>query len=122
MADHKHSGNLLYEKAMSKKRKYRSKHKHQHSHKAPAEKVERIDISITELEAILEHARGSLSEQEYHTLRSVVKTLYFLTTELEKKHVSIERLKRMLFGTATESLKNVLDKVLEQNKNQQEDE
>jgi len=100
---------------MSKKRKNRPKRKRQSSHKAPS-KIETIDISITELEAIIERAKVEpLSEQEYQTLQSVVKTLMFLTQELEKKHVSVERLKRMLFGAATEKLKNILDKASEQN-------
>ncbi len=77
--------------------------------------MERIDISITELEAIVEHAKAEpLSEQEYQTLQSVIKTLLFLTQELEKKHVSVKRLKQMLFGAATEKLRNVIDKALEQ--------
>ncbi|MFH1614457.1 MAG: hypothetical protein ABIG61_05170 [Planctomycetota bacterium] len=107
---------------MSKKRKNRPKRKRQRSPDA-ASTIERIDISISDLEAILEHAKSEpLSEQEYQTLQSVVKTLLFLTQELEKKHVSVERLKRMLFGAATEKLKNVLDKALEQNDKQQENE
>ena len=107
---------------MSKKRKNRPKRKQQHSHKTPS-KIEHIDISITELEAIVEHAKTEpLSEQDCEQLHLVLKTLYFLTTELEKKHVSIERLKRMLFGAATEKLKKVLDKALEQGNKQQEDE
>ena len=96
---------------MSKKRKNRPKHKRQTSHSAPS--IDRIDISISELEAIVEHAKGALSEQEYQILQSVVKTLVFLTQELEKKHVSVERLKRMLFGAATEKLRNVIDEALD---------
>lgn len=108
---------------MSKKRKSRSKHKRQHSYKAPAEKMERIDISIAELEAIIDRSKTApLSEQDCERLHHVLQTLYFLTTELEKKHVSIERLKRMLFGAATEKLKNVIDEALEQNSKQQENE
>jgi len=57
---------------MSKKHKHRSKRRRQYSHEAPS-KIERIDISITELEKIVEHARESLSEQEYQTLNAVYK-------------------------------------------------
>lgn len=122
LEDHEYPDNLLYGKTMSKKRKNHPKHKRQHSHKRPS-KIKHIDISITELEAIIEHAKSEpLGEQEYQTLQSVVKTLLFLTQELEKKHVSVERLKRMLFGAATEKLKNVIDKALEQNDKQQEKE
>ena len=108
---------------MSKRRKNRHKRKRQHSHEAPSKKIERIDISISELEAIIEHSKSEpLSEQEYQTLQSVVRTLLFLTQELEKKHVSVKRLKQMLFGAATEKLRNVIDKALSQNDKQQENE
>ena len=98
---------------MNRKRKKNPRRKRKRS-SSPAASIERIDISISELEAILAHAKGALSEQEYQTLQSVVKTLLFVTEELEKKQVSVKRLKQMLFGAATEKLKNVLDEALGQ--------
>ena len=51
--------------------------------------MERIDISISELEAIVERSQTEpLSEQDCERLRSVLQTLYFLTQELEKKGAS----------------------------------
>jgi len=76
---------------------------------------ERVDLEMSELEAILERSKaGPLSDQDYEQLRSVVQTLYFLTQELEKKHVSIQRLKQMLFGTTTESTRTVMKKILDE--------
>jgi transposase len=76
---------------------------------------ERVDLEMSELEAILERSKaGPLSDQDYEQLRSVVQTLYFLTQELEKKHVSIQRLKQMLFGAATESTRKVMEKILDE--------
>ncbi len=63
---------------MNKKRKTRPKRKRQRSPKAPSS-TERIDINISELEAIIERAKGALSEQEYQTLQAVVKTNAFFT-------------------------------------------
>ena len=107
---------------MSKKRKNRPKLKRRYSHDTPS-KIERIDISISELESIIERSKAEpLSEQDCEQLRLVLQTLYFLTQELEKKHVSVKRLKQMLFGAATEKLRNVIDDALKQNDKQQEKE
>ena len=73
----------------------------------------RLELSMKELLAILEHARPSLSEEEFATLQGAMQTLEFLTRELEKKHVSIQRLKQLLFGASTETTAKVLAKILE---------
>jgi transposase len=76
---------------------------------------ERIELQMSELEAILERSRaGPLSEQDCEQLRSAVQTLYFLTQELEKNRVSVQRLKQLLFGATTEKTRKVLEKALEQ--------
>jgi transposase len=74
----------------------------------------RVELSMKDLEAILEHARSALSEEEFATLQGAMQTLEFLTRELEKKSVSIQRLKQLLFGAATETTKKVIEKILEQ--------
>jgi hypothetical protein len=66
------------------------------------------EIGIKELKAILDHARErALSPEEHEKLRAVVDTLGFLTLELEKKGVSIQRLRRLLFGASTEKTSRV---------------
>jgi len=91
------------------------------SRRSPSSRIkpddpECVELEMSELEAILERAKTEpLSEQDCEQLRLVLQTLYFLTQELEKKHVSVKRLKQMLFGAATEKLRNVLDKALGQN-------
>jgi transposase len=74
----------------------------------------RLELSMKDLEAILEHARSALSEKEYATLQGAMQTLEFLTRELEKKSVSIQRLRQLLFGAATEKTRKVIEKILEQ--------
>lgn len=97
---------------MSKKRKKNSRRKRRPSSQAAS--PDRVDISISELEAIIEHAKtGALSEPETQTLLSAVKTLLFLTQELEKNRVSVKRLKQLLFGATTEKIQNLLDGVLD---------
>jgi len=73
----------------------------------------RVELSIKELEAILEHARSALSEREFAVLKGVLQTLEFLTRELEKKSVSIQKLRQMLFGAATETTAKVFKKILD---------
>jgi len=80
----------------------------------------RIDVGIDELEAILDRARASLTEDEYEKIHGALETLLFLTLELEKKRVSVQRLKDMLFGAATEKTRKVLEKAFEASGTDQE--
>ncbi len=73
----------------------------------------RVELSLKDLETILEHTRTALSEAEFATLKRVVETLVFLTQELEKKSVSIQRLRQMLFGATTETTAKVIEKILQ---------
>jgi transposase len=73
----------------------------------------RLELSMKDLEAILEHARAALSQEEFATLKGAMQTLEFLTRELEKKSVSIQRLRQLLFGAATETTRKVIEKILE---------
>ena len=69
----------------------------------------------SELEAILERAKTTpMSEEEYGKLHAAIETLVFLTTELEKKRVSVQRLKQLLFGTTTETTRKVMEKILDE--------
>jgi transposase len=76
---------------------------------------ERIELDRGELEAILERAKTTtLSEGEYDKLQAAIETLIFLTAELEKKRVSIQRLKQMLFGITTEKTQKVMERILDE--------
>ena len=74
----------------------------------------RLELSRQELETILQHAKAALNDQEFATLQGAVETLAYLTSELEKKHVSLLRLRQMLFGATTETTAKVLEKLLQQ--------
>jgi transposase len=76
--------------------------------------VEPIDLDRRELEAILERAKTALSEAEYTKLHAAMETLVFLTAELEKKRVSVQRLKQLLFGVTTETTQKVMKHLLEE--------
>ena len=68
-------------------------------------------ISIDQLKAIIERAQNEpLSEQDCQLLLGVSETLQFLTEQLEHKSISIARLRKLLFGASTETLKNLTSK------------
>jgi transposase len=69
---------------------------------------------MSELEAILARVKSNLSPEEYDKLHAALETLLFLTRELEKNRVSVQRLKQLLFGATTEKTRKVLQKVLEE--------
>jgi len=65
--------------------------------------VERRDHDLDELTAIIERAAEThLSVEERDKLKAALDTLAFLTGEIGAKGMTIERLRRMLFGARTE--------------------
>lgn len=70
----------------------------------------RNEFDIGELKKILDSA--SLSEAEHAKIMAALETLLFITQELEKKRVSLGRLKKMLFGDTSEKTRKVLEKAL----------
>ncbi len=72
---------------------------------------QRTEVSLSKLEAIIKRSETEpLNEQERQTLLEVCQTLQHLTEQLEKKGISIARLKKLLFGAPTEKLDNLTDK------------
>jgi transposase len=70
-------------------------------------KVDIREIKLDELKAIIERAKAWLSEEDREKLEAAVDTLAFLTNELEKKGVSIQRLRKLIFGSSTEKTSQV---------------
>lgn len=105
---------------MSKGNKNKKKRKPRRTTKTRP--VKRIDVSISELEAIIERAaKGPLNEHDCQALLSVSQTLHFLTEQLEEKGISIGRLRKLLFGAPTEKLDKLTNSVSEQNEAGQDD-
>ena len=73
-----------------------------------------MELDRSELEAILERAKAALSQEQYAKLRAALQTLIFLTQELEKKRVSVQRLKQLLFGATTETTRKVMEMILDE--------
>jgi hypothetical protein len=69
---------------------------------------ERIELGIEDLTRILDRAAPALEADDLAKLRAAVDTLAFLTQELGSKGVSLQRLRRLLFGAKTETTRSVL--------------
>jgi hypothetical protein len=72
-------------------------------------KPKRIDLGLEELGAILDRAAaGPLGASDLEKLRAAVDTLAWLTREIDRKGMSLERLRRLFFGARTETTREVL--------------
>ena len=71
-------------------------------------KPTRVEIDITELEKIVERASASLTDDDREKLTAALDTLAWVTRELEAKRVSVQRLKKLLFGAKTEKTSQVV--------------
>ncbi len=69
---------------------------------------QRREIDLGTLHVIVEQARPALSEEQHEILKGAVDTLAEVTAELERKGVSIRRLRNLLFGARTEKTAKVL--------------
>jgi len=68
-----------------------------------------LELPIEEIEAIIERAQvGAISPEEYTKLKALIQTIALLKEELQAKKTSLQRLKRMLFGSSTERTGEVL--------------
>jgi len=66
------------------------------------------EVNFSDLKAIIERVKnGVLSEGDVDQLEAAVDTLAFLTQELEKKGGSIQRLRRLIFGSSGEKTRDV---------------
>jgi transposase len=74
-----------------------------------------VPVPMEELAGIVERTKGALSAEEHTKLKTAMDTLAsamdliaFLTSELQTKRTSLERLRHMLFGVKTEKTAEVL--------------
>jgi transposase len=74
----------------------------------PPKQPQRLEVRMQDIAAILERTRAVLSTEEHATLTRAIDTLALVTAELQTKHASLERLRRMLFGASTEKTRHVL--------------
>src|SRR5215471_13158198 len=71
--------------------------------------IEPIDLSMQELEALVERARQEpLPEEDYRKLKAAVETLEYLTELVADKDTTIRHLRQLLLPAATEKTQDVL--------------
>ena len=71
-------------------------------------RIERIDVSTEELEALLEQARPALGEDGYQKLQAAIRTLGYVTELLEKQETTLASLRELLCHSSTEKTEKVL--------------
>jgi transposase len=70
---------------------------------------EHLDVSIEELEALLEQARQRpLGPEGYQKLKAAIRTLSYVTELLENREATLETLRRLLCQSSTEKTEEVL--------------
>jgi len=67
----------------------------------------RIDVSRQELEDVLARVRETLGEQDYEKLKAAIETLAYLTDSLQDREISLQRLRKILFGANSEKTRDV---------------
>lgn len=71
--------------------------------------IERVEVSMQELEEILERAKTSpLTEADCAKLHKAFETLEYLTNMVGDKDTTISKLRKLLFGASTEKIRNLL--------------
>jgi hypothetical protein len=66
--------------------------------------IAQIDVSMQELETLLERARqGRLEEAEYQKLRAAIHTLGYLAELLRERNITLEGLRELLLSSAPAS-------------------
>ena len=75
------------------------------------DKPKRIDVKPEELEAFLKRVETrQLRDEDYALIRVLVDTFNSLQRAVQEKGASVKRLLRWIFGSSTESSKNILKK------------
>jgi transposase len=74
--------------------------------KAPNQKI--IELSTDQVQGLLDRAETGLNEQDYETLKAVFESYVYLTGLVEDKRTTIDRLRKLLFGSPTEKTREVI--------------
>ncbi|MDP7179261.1 MAG: IS66 family transposase [Verrucomicrobiota bacterium] len=66
-----------------------------------------LDLSMDELDALMERAKAAMPEADYQTLEKLVGSYLYVGQLLENERMTIKRLKKLLFGDRTEKTRDV---------------
>jgi transposase len=67
----------------------------------------RMDVSREEFEGVLARVRERLEEPDYEKLKAAIETLAYLTDLVQDREISLQRLRKILFGASTEKTRDV---------------
>ena len=81
-------------------------------------KISFQDLKAAKQEALLLKIQPLLEPADFHLLEQVVSTLLLVLEWIQKKNMSLRRLRRMIFAPKTESSRNVLPQDKEKEKDQ----
>jgi transposase len=70
-------------------------------------RVELIELAMDDLEALLQRAKGTLSQEDHQTFKHLVDSYLYVLDLVEDKQTTIKRLRKILFGAITEKTRNV---------------
>src|SRR3990172_8497045 len=71
--------------------------------------IKRIELNMDELESILERAQTSpLDDKDCAKIKAVFESYLYLTELLEDKATTIDRLRKILFGSSSEKTREVI--------------
>jgi len=71
--------------------------------------IQRTELGMEELESILQRARTSpLDEEDCAKIKAVFETYWYLTDQLENKATTIDRLRKIIFGSSSEKIRDVI--------------
>ncbi|MDD4103395.1 MAG: hypothetical protein PHU80_12295, partial [Kiritimatiellae bacterium] len=68
-----------------------------------------LAVGADRLEYIAQHAEATLPPDESAVIRAAFATVFYFTTVLQQKNITLKRLQKMVFGAPTETTKAVLD-------------
>jgi transposase len=67
-----------------------------------------VELGMDEWEDILQRAKAVLNEKDYQIVEAVVQSYAYVTDLLEDKRTTIDRLRKLLFGSPTEKTRDVI--------------
>jgi len=74
----------------------------------PKRKKKIVKVDTVELEGILRRAEAELDKEDYELLKALVESYVYVTNLVEDKGTMIARLRKLLFGSSSEKIRDVL--------------
>jgi transposase len=69
--------------------------------------LERIEVSADEIRFLLERVKAGIAAEDFELLEKVVRSFLDLSRLVEKKGMTIHRLRKLLFGSKSEKLRHI---------------